>query len=286
MAVNQTRFAFTVDDVALKDFSSVEDLRELLGFLKKEGVPATFFVVPFNQDIPLYQREDWVAALKDAALAGHELQLHGYRHEAFEWGIPPEFILAYEDRERRRLQEERAEIEKGFSPDVLTAKLEKGIAIFTRVAGHRPIGFRAPYGSTHPNLFTALVKCGFQYDSSLIINPKGWKYIVKDYTPGMIWDKNITPRPFKHQAGLIEIPIMAEYTWFLKEADVERHYQLIREDFDKAAETGGVMASVCHVTPVTGVNSAGLKVYEKLFRYAREQGNVTFSTLGECLKID
>jgi len=280
--MNRVRFAFTVDDVALQDFSSVDGLRELLDFLKQEGVPATLFVVPFNQDISLHRRDDWVAALKSAALAGHELQLHGYRHQAFECGIPPEFILAYEHEERRRLQEERTEIEKELSPAVLKDKLEKGIEIFTRVTGHRPTGFRAPYASTHANLFQALTTCGFQYDSSLIINPKGWKYVVKDYTPGILWKKNIPPRPFRHPSGLVEIPIMAEYTWFLKEADVERHFQLIKEDLDMTMETGGVMVSLCHVAPVTGVNAAGLRVYQKLFEYARKNG-VTFHTLTECL---
>ena len=169
-------------------------------------------------------------------------------------------------------------------PDVLKNKLEKGIEIFTRALGHRPTGFRAPYGSTCPNLFPALIECGFTYDSSLVINPKGWKYIVKDYTPGITWNKDVPPLPREYQPGLVEIPIMAEYTWFLKETDIERHYQLIKEDLDKTIKEGGVMVSVCHVCPVTGVNRAGLKVYERLLDYARKKGNVSFCTLKEIVQ--
>ena len=71
--MSSVRFAFTVDDVAVHrhkaadgfvSFSSVDDLRELIGFLDRQGVPGTFFVVPFNEGIPLYERPDYVAALR------------------------------------------------------------------------------------------------------------------------------------------------------------------------------------------------------------------------------
>jgi peptidoglycan/xylan/chitin deacetylase (PgdA/CDA1 family) len=283
--MNPIRFSFTVDDVVLKDFSSVEGFLELLEFLKKQRIPGTFFVVPFNQDIPLYERPGWVSALKKALSEGHELQLHGLRHQAFEWGIPPDFIMAYEHKERERLERERAEIEGTFTVAAFKEKLARGIEIFTRALGHRPTGFRAPYASTHPNLFQALAECGFTYDSSLIVNPKGWRYIVQNYTPGITWNKDVSPLPRKYHPGLVEIPIMAEYTWFLKEEDIERHYQLIKEDLDKISESGGVMVPVCHVGPVTGVNRAGLKVYERLLAYAREKNNVSFCTLTECNPI-
>ncbi|MFH0797660.1 MAG: DUF2334 domain-containing protein [Candidatus Omnitrophota bacterium] len=279
--MNQVKFAFTVDDVALKDFSSVEGFLELLEFLKKQHIPGTFFVVPFNQDIPLYERPDWISVLKKALSAGHELQLHGLRHQAFEWGIPPDFILAYEHQERQKLEREREEIERTFTVEAFKEKIAQGIEIFTRAIGHRPTGFRSPYASTHPNLFQALAECGFTYDSSLIVNPKGWRYVVKDYTPGITWNKDVPPRPREYHPGLVEIPIMAEYTWFLKEENIEKHYGLIKEDLDKISETGGVMVSVCHVVPVTGVNRAGLKVYERLLNYARQNGNVSFGTLKE-----
>ncbi|MCX5642240.1 MAG: DUF2334 domain-containing protein [Candidatus Omnitrophica bacterium] len=282
--MNPVKFAFTVDDVALKDFSSVEGFLELLDFLKNQQIPGTFFVVPFNQDIPLFERPDWVAALKKALSEGHELQLHGLRHEAFEWGIPPDFIMAYEHRERERLEREREAIEGAFTVTAFKEKLAQGIAIFTRVLGYRPTGFRSPYASLHPNLFQALAECGFSYDSSLIVNPKGWRYIMKDYTPGITWNKDVLPRPWEYRPGLVEIPIMAEYAWFLKEADVEKQYQLIKEDLDKISESGGTMVPVCHVGPITGVNRAGLKVYERLLDYARQKGNVLFCTLSDCLE--
>ncbi len=278
--MDNVQFAFTVDDVCLKDFSSVYGFRQLLDFLNEEDVPATFFVVPFDSDIPLDKKPEWVDILQEALSTGHELALHGYRHQAFEWGIPPEFIMAYEHEESRRLTENRKEIESHFTVEKFSAKLNLGLDIFQQALSLRPKGFRAPYASTCPALLPAVKSCGFDYDSTLIINPKGWKYVVKDYTPGIIWRKDVPHGPFRHTAGLVEIPIMAEYTWFLKAADIERHFGLIKEDFDLSAETGGTMVPVCHVGPVTGPNDAGLEVYRRLFRHARKKG-VIFQTLSK-----
>ena len=94
--VDRNIFALTIDDVGVEGFSSVEDLSDLLEFLKKHGVSATLFVTPFNRDRALDKRDDWVDILKRALQDGHELGLHGYRHEACEFGIPPDMILEYE----------------------------------------------------------------------------------------------------------------------------------------------------------------------------------------------
>jgi len=289
------RFAFTVDDVALhryktpdgfESFSSVEDLRELVGFLDGQGVPGTFLVVPFNEDIPLYERAGYVAALAEAQAAGHKLEMHGLRHEIFEWGIPPEQVLElpWEEVNRRRVETDRANLEREFAYDVLVGKLRQGIEIFERALGGRPVGFRAPCGSTSPGLFRALVDCGFGLDSSLIVNRKGWNYVLKDYRPGIFWNPKFPPRPHRLEAGIVEVPIMSEYTWKLTDQDVPRHLDLLKEDLDHLAETGGgVMVSVCHVSPTTGQWAAGQKVYEQFFRYARDKYDVQFCTLREAV---
>ncbi len=293
--MSSLRFAFTVDDVALhryetpdgfESFSSVGDFRELVGFLDRQGVPGTFFVVPFNEDVPLYDRGDYVAALTEAQAAGHKLEMHGLRHEIFEWGIPPKEILElpWEEVNRRRVETDRAGLEKEFARDILVGKLRRGIEIFEQALGGRPVGFRAPCGSTSPALFEALVDCGFGFDSSLIVNPKGWNYILKDYRPGICWDPELPPRPHRLPSGIVEVPIMSEYTWQLTEADVPRHLDLLKEDLDHLANTGGgVMVSVCHVSPTTGRWAAGQEAYEQFFRCARDHYDVQFCTLREAV---
>ena len=288
------RYAFTIDDLALhrhktpdgyEAFSNVGDFRELVAFLNRQSVHGTFFTVPFNEDIPLGDRPDYVAAIKEAQSAGHKFEMHGLRHEIFEWGIPPEQVLElpWEEVNRKRVENDRANLDKEFAYDVLVGKLRKGIAIFEQALGARPAGFRAPCGSNCPWLFKALKDCGFQFDSTLIINRKGWNYVLKDYRPGLFWHPKFPAKVHKLESGIIELPIMSEYTWQLTDADVERHLALLQEDVNHLAELGGgLLVSVCHVSPITGKWSAGQKVYEKFFRWARDRGDVQFCTMREA----
>jgi hypothetical protein len=75
----------------------------------------------------------------------------------------------------------------------------------------------------------------------------------------------------------------SEYTWYLTEIDIERHYQLAKSDFDRARQAGNPFVALSHYYAMTGKWSAGLRVYEQLFAYARELGKVRFVTLGQLI---
>ena len=105
----------------------------ILGILDRHGVPATFFV-------PGYTAERYPGIVRDIVAAGHEVAHHGYLHETLE-GVDPETEAAY---------------------------LDRGLAALERVAGVRPVGYRAPMWE--PTWATArlLAERGFLYDSSLM----------------------------------------------------------------------------------------------------------------------
>lgn len=273
-------FVLSVDDAATKNFSNCLDFTQLLDFLKKYQVQATIFVVPNETGIPLYKKKDWVKVLQRAKDDGHDLELHGYEHNAFEFGIPPDFILAYEHEISQKLKKEREKIETNLTVGKIEERLNKGLEIFEKTLGFRPTGFRSPYLSIHKNLFIALKNCGFVFDSSIAINPKGWYYIRKDYQTEVNWF-NIKPKPFQHPSGILEIPLMTEYTWYLKEEDIERQFNLAKEDLDRVEERNGVLVALSHISPMSGKYSAGLKFYEKLFFYIREKKDFSISTLSE-----
>jgi hypothetical protein len=70
----------------------------------------------------------------------------------------------------------------------------------------------------------------------------------------------------------------SEYTWYLEEGDVDRHYELIRGDLDRAIEEGKPFVALSHYYAMTGKWATGLQLYERLFAYARARG-VRFTTL-------
>jgi len=165
--------------------------------------------------------------------------------------------------------------------EILTEKLLKGREIFKKTLGYEPLGFRAPCVAICDNMYAALHDLGFQWSSNLVVNPMGWRYINRDYDAGEPWQAAFPPHPFRHPSGLIEAPVHSEYTWFLTNEDLDRHFELAKRDFDRARAAGDAFVAMSHYYAMTGKWSAGLQVYERLFAYARDVGNVRFATLGQ-----
>ena len=105
----------------------------ILAILERRGVRATFFV-------PGYTAERYPGVVRDVVAAGHEVAHHGYFHESLQ-GAPPEVEARWFDR---------------------------GLEALERVAGVRPVGYRAPMWE--PSWYTPelLHSRGLLYDSSLM----------------------------------------------------------------------------------------------------------------------
>jgi len=129
--------------------------------------------------------------------------------------------------------------------------------------------------------YATLAALGFQWSSNQVINPMGWRYINRDYDAGEPWTPGLPPHPFRHAAGVLEIPMHSEYTWYLEEGDVERHFQLAKADFERARANGDAFVVLSHYYAMTGQWATGLQVYARLFAYARELGDVRFVTLSQ-----
>lgn len=106
----------------------------LLRLLERRGVRATFFV-------PGFTAERWPAVVRAIRDAGHEIGHHGYLHEGAR-----------------------------SAPDAATeeANLLRGLETLDRVAGVRPVGYRAPMWELSYRLPALLARHGFVYDSGLM----------------------------------------------------------------------------------------------------------------------
>lgn len=277
--MSEQLFAFTNDDPGMQQ---PELFAELLDFLDAQGVPGTFFVVPFAGHQPLDAKPEWVALLQRALASGHELAHHGYTHETpFEFGVPPGFMLDIIPDAKTRWETNPVSVAPLHTAEVLKTKLEQGREIFQRTLGFIPTGFRSPCLGMCETTYATLADMGFQWSSNQVINPMGWRYINRDYEAGEPWTPGLPPHPFRHAAGVTEIPMHSEYTWYLEMGDVERHFQLAKADFDRARAAGEPFVVLSHYYAMTGQWATGLQVYEKLFAYARELGDVRFVTLSQ-----
>ncbi len=104
----------------------------MLDLLDDHGVKSTFFVVGMNA----VNHPD---VLAEIASRGHELAVHGWKHEKIS-DLPKE-------EERERIRRTRDEIEEA--------------------SGFRPVGNRTAGGELSPNTHDILAEEGFVYDSSM-----------------------------------------------------------------------------------------------------------------------
>jgi peptidoglycan/xylan/chitin deacetylase (PgdA/CDA1 family) len=109
-------------------------LPRLLRLLERHRVRATFFV-------PGFTAERWPDAVRAIRDAGHEIGHHGYLHE----GARSAADAATEE-----------------------ANLLRGLEALDRVAGVRPLGYRAPMWELSYRLPALLARHGFTYDSGLM----------------------------------------------------------------------------------------------------------------------
>lgn len=105
----------------------------LLRLLDKHAVRSTFFV-------PGYTAERHPGVIRDIVAAGHEIAHHGYMHESLQ----------------------------DVSPETEARWFDRGMEAIERVAGVRPVGYRAPMWE--PSWYTPqlLHERGLLYDSSLM----------------------------------------------------------------------------------------------------------------------
>ena len=258
--------------------------RELLDFLAVQNVPATFFVVPMSGGIPLDQKPEWLDLLRRAMTEGHELQLHAFDHgSTFEFGVPPGFMLDIIPDAKARWEREPEVIQAEHTVERMRDRIERGKEIFSRALGFEPRGFRGPCLSMCDATYQALAETGFRWSSNLVVNPMGWRYINGDYDAGEPWQPDVPPQPFRYRSGLIEVPMISEYTWYLKEKDLERHYALIKDDFERARQVSGAFVTLSHYYALTGEWSTGLRVYERLLADARSAG-ARFTTVSQLVE--
>jgi peptidoglycan/xylan/chitin deacetylase (PgdA/CDA1 family) len=105
----------------------------ILRILERHGVRSTFFV-------PGYTAERHPGVVRDIVAAGHEIAHHGYMHESLE----------------------------GVEPEVEARWFDRGMDALERIAGVRPVGYRAPMWEPSWYTPTLLHERGLLYDSSLM----------------------------------------------------------------------------------------------------------------------
>ncbi|UQX86962.1 polysaccharide deacetylase [Jatrophihabitans telluris] len=160
----------------------------LLALLDRHQIRSTFFV-------PGYTAERYPTVVRDIVAAGHEIAHHGYLHEQ------PTGLTVAEEAEA----------------------LDRGLDALERVAGIRPVGYRAPMWDLSWHTPELLAARDFLYDSSLMdadhpyelaLTPGATSSIVEIPIQWSLDDwEQYCFLPDVSGSGLIETPAKARELW-------------------------------------------------------------------------
>lgn len=213
----------------------------ILAILERHGVTATFFVPGFTAD--RYPR-----VVRDILEAGHEVAHHGYLHEPLE-GVD-------------------AETEAGY--------LDRGLEALERVAGVRPVGYRAPMWEPTWNTARLLAERGFLYDSSFMDADVPYEFAVTG-VPGV---ESVVEIPIQWALddweqycflpgisgeGLIESPAKVEEIWAL--------------ELDAMREVEGCFVLTNH--PFLTGRPSRAAVLDRMIERAVGHGDIWIASLGQ-----
>jgi len=281
-------FGFSVDDIGLDGYSTEQHLNNALEFCAENKVKATLFAVPLSEGKRLDKRRGYVSILQKAVHAGHEVAQHGLEHDRFEVGIPPEMVLRlpHEGPARKYLAEHRKDINASHSVKNIRKKLSSGRKILEDVIGCPVKGFRSPALQSCENMFIALAEENYQYDSSAYLQKAAW-----DIINGIDYNiQEITRQRFDQlqtSESVRELPLTAEYTWYLGKNKFEACLNLAIHDFESCMKAGIPFVSLCHVSPLQeGEDTLGFELYRKLFEHVRkfsvaQKAEIQLHTLSE-----
>jgi len=217
------------------EYGAIDGLPRILRLLDRQQIPASFFIPAVSAIL-----HPQVITDIQSAKQKHEIGIHGWIHER----LP---VLNNEKEEQRLLNQ---------SLDTLT-----------KMAGKRPIGYRAPSWK-HSNWTMGQVKAaGFLYDSSLMASDDAYE-ILLDGKP----------------TGIVELPIeriLDDSPYFGSNADgsnptIDDVFTVFQAEFDVAYEEGGLYLLTMH-PHMTGHRSR-VALLERLIQYMKKKPGVWFAT--------
>ena len=269
----QYYFGMTVDDVALAHWSTPDNLEKVLDFFREEGIPATLFVVPIDEESnkPFFTFDDrYLPLIQQATKDGFRFGQHGLRHNRFELGIPPAFVLnlPHEIENKRWVDKNREALLRELTGNLCRERIRQGRKVLEDAFGFSVQSFRAPALQESPAMFAALKEERFLADSSCLLQETAYDYYLDnmDAVP-----QEITRARWEaiHRKGHgLTFPLTCDYTWDLHDNHYAKVMDLAKHDFRQCLENDIPFVTVCHVNPV--FDGEGIRFLRELYRFAKE----------------
>jgi len=214
------------------EYGSRVALGRILRLLDEHEIPASFFGPAMSFSLA----PEMIEAIQ--ASGRHEIGVHGWIHER------------------------NAELDREDEARLLHMAVDR----MTKLAGKRPVGYRAPSWNFSENTLALLLEMGFLYDSSLMADDRPYE-LLADGKP----------------TGLVELPV----DWILDDAPLmnplgDRYsnprdvLDVYKDEFDVALREGTMFLLTMH--PHLIGHRSRIVVLEALIEHIRLQPDVWFGT--------
>lgn len=217
------------------EYGAVDGLPRILRVLERHQVSSSFFIPAVSALL----HPQMVKDIQASALA-HEIGVHGWIHER----LP----VLNDEKEEQRL-------------------LDQSLAELTRLAGKRPVGYRAPSWKFSQWTLGQIKNAGFLYDSSLMASDDAYE-ILLDGSP----------------SGVVELPIeriLDDAPYFGGNSDGSMPspgevYEVFKSEFDVAYDEGGLYILTMH--PHFMGHRSRAAMLDRLIAYMKGKPGVWFAT--------
>lgn len=277
----ETVYTFSIDDAGSGDAGMVESMRRTCKFMESRGVRATWFVVPKSGGKAM--SEEWKHAVLEAKEAGHDIQLHGLTHsDCYEFGPPNWPATSISLNMQPDYDARRESLLPRYTVDNLRAWIEEGMEVFDRDLGVQPTLFRAPCGAISKAMFEALAQTGIAYHSCQYISGTGYAHLHgPEEGVRQEWLDVALTRPYRWYSGIIEVPILNEYTWRGAHQHEEAFRRLAQADLTRIAKESPVGTILMHTHGIASDYDYTFRMIDYVLENPDGSGPRTFKTMAE-----
>lgn len=277
----ETVTSFTIDDAGSGGADMVDSMRRTCQFMESRGIRATWFVVPKSGGKPM--SEEWKAAVIEARDAGHDIQLHGLTHsDCYEFGPPNWPATSISPTMQPDYDARREALLPRYTVANLRSWIEEGMEIFERDLGVQPTLFRAPCGAISKAMFKALSQVDITYHSCQYISGTGYGHLSKG-AEGVRheWADVALPRPYRWYSGVIEVPILNEYTWRGASQHEEAMRKVAQADLTRIAQESPVCTVLMHTHGIASDYDYTFRMIDYILENPDGDGPRTIKTMRE-----
>lgn len=169
-----------------------------------------------------------------------------------------------------------------FTVEKLLGRVEEAREIFARDYGVEPTVFRAPCGAVSKPMFGALREAGIGFHSGVFISGSGYGHVEDNGTANtQEWVENIPHRPFRWYDGIVEVPILNEYTWHESGQRSDAFVELARQELDRIGEHSPVVVIMMHTHGNADDYEHTFRMIDAVADHVGRTPGASFATLGE-----